>query len=497
MKSEPQRYYTPLLAFLLLACIVCFWISLLPESFWLDETVTAFVIRHGTGHPSLAAGPRLDQTIYYWLPRVSQALLGFSEFSLRLPSLAASLVSLLLIGRFAARFIHPHAAWVAVFLCFIPHEFTRQATDARPYGLGTCVALTALWFLIRWLDRGGWRDAVLFALFAALLLRVHLIYWPFYMVFVSYALVRWVRKETPVSGRWLAVVGAVVAASLAPLVPVTLDLLRDEKVHVVTAPPSLTNILSGFEIPLIGAAGVSVWLLARLLRWPRERRPPTLSGIVLLLIWWLWQPGCLLVASWITGNSVFLPRYFSLALPGMILVCTLAAGFSIPGRAWKPVAVALGLGVLAVNFWKAPFPPSRNSHWREAARAVNELVRDSGMPVICPSPFVEAEPPVWTPRYLLPGFIYAHLDAYPIGGRTILLPARGEPEGEQYARTVIGESAVPAGRFIVYGGIYGVKLWVRWFAVQPELAGWKRQNIGSFGDVVVELFEAGVKSPTR
>jgi len=491
MKNESQRYYTPLLAFLLVACVACFWIPLLRESFWLDETVTAFVIRHGAGHPSLAAGPRLDQTVYYWLPRLSQSLLGFSEFSVRLPSLVVTLISLLLIARLAMRFIHSRAGWVAVFLCFIPHEFTRQATDARPYGLGTCVGLAALWFLVRWLDRGGWRDAAFFTLFAALLVRVHLIYWPFYAVFGCYALLRRLRGETPVSARALTGIFAVVAASVAPLVPVTLHLFRDARVHVVTPLPNLSTVLGGFQIPMIAAGGIGFWLLARMLRWPRERPALSRAGTVLLMTWWLWQPGCLLAASWITGNSFFVPRYFSLALPGMILVCTLAAGISIPARAWKPVAVLLGFGILAVNFGKAPFPPSRNSHWREAALAVNELVRDSRTPVICPSPFVEARPPVWTPAYVLPGFLYAHLDAYPVRGALFLLPTRLEPVGTRYAQTVIRDHAAPARRFVVYGGIYDVNLWTPWFAAQPELAGWKHRAVGSFGDVWVMLFESG------
>ena len=174
-----KRYYTPLLYLLLLACIARFWLFLLPQSFWIDETVTAFILRHGLNHPSLAAGPPLGQTIYYALPNLSQKLFGFSELTLRLPSLILTLLSLYLIARLAARFIHPQAGWIAVFLCFIPREFTRLATDARPYGLGAFIALAAICFLIRWLDRARWIDAALFALSAALLLRVHLIYWPF------------------------------------------------------------------------------------------------------------------------------------------------------------------------------------------------------------------------------------------------------------------------------------------------------------------------------
>ena len=491
MKSASRRYYTPLLGFLLLACIVRFWLFLLPESFWLDETVTAFVIRHGANHASLAAGPKLDQTIYYWLPRISQALLGYSEFSLRLPSVLLTLMSLLLIGRLAARLIHPQAGWVAIFLCFIPHEFTRQATDARPYGAGTCVALCAIWFLIRWLDRDEMKYAAGFAVCAVLLLHIHLIYWPFYAIFGGYALTRRIRDETAVSRGALAAVFAIVTASLVPLISPTMSLFRHAGAHVVTELPSRTDIVGGFQISMIAAAAIGPWLAGKIFHWRADPVRITFSGMILLLTWWLWVPVCLLAFSWITGNSVFLPRYFSLAIPGMILMGTLAAACSIPSGAWKPAAVAVAFGILAIGFWKQPFPPSRNSHWREAAWAVNDLVGNSSTPVICPSPFIEAQPPVWTSAYALPGFLYAHLSAYPINGPTILLPARRSPEGEQYAELMITKRIAPSGRFIVYGGRYSVNFWVEWFAQQPELKGWSHRETGSFGDVEVVPFQRG------
>ena len=484
----PERSYKPLLWLLLVTCIACFWIPLLSESFWGDETVTAFVLRHGATHPSMAASARLDQTIYYWLPQISQTMFGFSEFSLRLPSLVVMLVSLWVMGRIAARFIHPDAAWFVVFLGFIPHEFTRQATDARPYGLGTCVAVIAIWLLIRWMDQGGWRDGVLFVLFASLLLRVHLIYWPFYVVFGCYSLLRWLRRETPVSGRWLVAAWAVTFASLVPLVPVTLELFRTAKVFVAIPLPGVSNILSGFQIPLVGGICAGFWILARVFRWQRGGVSVSLPGVVLLLIWWLWQPFSLLAGSWITGDSVFQPRYFALALPGTMLVCTLIAALFIPVRAWKPVALVLAIGVLSFHFAKE-FPPSRNSHWREAAARVNSLTRDSDMPVVCLSPFVEAKPPAWVPDYPLPGFIYSHLDAYPIHAATVLLPNHLEPQGEQYAEAALRDRVLSKGRFLVYGGVYDVNLWTQWIAAQSELAGWTHHPVGFFGDVEVVTFQ--------
>ncbi|HVW07026.1 MAG TPA: glycosyltransferase family 39 protein [Bryobacteraceae bacterium] len=488
MRSTLQRYSTPLLWLLLIVCVACFWVTLLPESFWLDETVTAFVLRHGAGHPSLAAGPRLDQTIYYWLPRASVAVLGFSEFSVRLPSLLATLISLLLLYRLAARLVHPNAGWLVVFLCFVPHEFTRQATDARPYGLGTCLGLLAMWFLMRWLDRGGWRDAIPFAAFAALLPWVHLVYWPFLAVFAVYALVRIFRRETTVPMWGLAAASAAVLACDAPLISVTLGLFHQEAVHVVTPLPNLTNILSGFEIPGIAAMVAAAWLAATVFHWTRRRALPGASDTVLLILWWLWAPLVLLLASWITGNSVFLPRYFSLALPGMLLAAAFGAGLFLPAAAWKPVALVLAVGIAAVHFVKEPFPPSRHSHWREAAAEVEELTRYGPTPVVCPSPFVEARSPVWTPAYKLPGFLFAHLDAYPLRQTPLLLPSAVEDAGTRYARAVLTSKIVPAGRFVLYGGGYDVNHWAPWFSAQPELANWDLFLVGRYGDVEVVLY---------
>ena len=488
--TDSRRFFTPLFAFLLLACFARFWLFLLPESFWIDETVTAFIARFGTAHPSLAAGPRFDQSIYYWLPRAAQAVFGFSEATLRLPSLAATFISLFLIGRLAARLIHPQAGWFAVFLCFIPREFARLATDARPYGLGACVALAAMWFLIRWLDDAAWRDTALFCVFAALLLRVHLIYWPFYAVFVSYAAIRRVREETPVSGRAIVTVFAIVAASLAPLVPVTMGLFKETKVHVVTGMPSFATFKDAMQLPIIVGTGLVFWFLAQTFRWSRERISPTPSEVLLLLSWWLWQPLFLLAISWVTGNPVFVARYFSLALPGMILTATLAAAYSIPSRAWKPLTAALACGILIAGIWRDPFPPSRKSHWREAARTVNDLVRGTDTPVICPSPFVEARHPAWTPRYSLPGFLYSHLAVYPVESAPVLLPDI-IPEGEQYAATMAQGSLSSSRQFVIYGSSVGVTDWGNWFAEQPELAGWRHHLVGSFGDVKIALFERG------
>ena len=99
-------------------------------------------------------------------------------------------MALFLIARLSARLIHPQAGWFAAFACLTMHGFNFQAADARPYALGTVIMAAGLWFLVRWLDGARWRDAASFLVFAALLLPVHPLYWPFYLVFAGYAAAR-------------------------------------------------------------------------------------------------------------------------------------------------------------------------------------------------------------------------------------------------------------------------------------------------------------------
>ena len=192
---------TWILVVLLAACIVRLWLVPLPSSFWVDEMVTAFVVHYGSQHPSLAVAPQVTATVYYSLPRASEALFGFSETAFRIPSVLLMGIALILMARLASRLIHPQAAWFAVFACLALRAFNYQAADARPYALGTCVAAASALFLVRWLDTARRLDEFLFLLFGALLWRVHLIYWPFYLVLAAYAVLRLARRETPVP--WL------------------------------------------------------------------------------------------------------------------------------------------------------------------------------------------------------------------------------------------------------------------------------------------------------
>jgi hypothetical protein len=476
---------------LLVLCIARMWVMPLTSSFWVDETETAFVVHHGYNHPSLAIVSPVSASVYYWLPRASEAIFGFSEAAERLPSLLALAMALFFIARLAARLIHPQAAWFAVFACLTLRAFNYEAADARPYALGTCVAAASLWLLVRWLDSARWLDGLLFFASAALLWRVQLIFWPFYFVYAIYFLVRFVRGETSVSLPQAAAVWIAVAAALIPVARTALALNREAALHLFAPQPSWFDLGSAFKFRLVAACAIGAFIYARWQRASLVDSVPSFSAIVLIAAWWIMQPLGLFAYSRITGISVFSPRYYSLELPGTALAATAAAAFFVPKSFWKSLAMAMGLAALLLcGQWSELWPPHHNSDWRGASRAANALALGPATPVLVVSPFIEAQPPIWSPDYPLPGFLYCQLDAYPVTGRPYLLPYGDSPAGKQYAETLVQSTLPAAGRFLIYANGPDVRFWRDWFAARPELAHWRSRLLGPFLDVDVALFEA-------
>lgn len=481
------------LGLILAICLVRLWLMPLWSSFWVDEMATAFVVKYGAGHPSLEIAPQVPASIYYSLPRLAQKISGFGELAYRAPSTLALLLALLFIVSIARRLIDPDAGWFAAFACLALGGFNYQAADARPYALGTCVLSASVWLLIRWLDYGRLRDALLFACAASLLWRVHLIFWPLYLFLGLYAVMRLLRVDTPVS--WWKAWGVFTLLGIAQI-PVLLDALslnQQAGAHVVASIPTVRALANSLKPGLTGTVLIACALLGRWFRWPHIERAASWESVGLIFCWWLCHPVCLYAYSLLTGHSVFLDRYLFVALPGAALGATAAAAAFLPHQYWKTAAAALGTGVLLLmGEWNRPWPVHHGSNWRAAAESLNEeLAGSSGVPVICPSPFIEAKAPEWRPDYPVVSFLYSHLLVYQIQGRAYPFPFAASPQTERYASDLAKQSLLPAGRFAIYGGDRNVSYWRNWLAVRPELEGWQSRSLGSFGDVAVVVFDQG------
>jgi hypothetical protein len=486
--THGPRHADLFLWLLLALCIARVWLMPLGESFWTDETGTVFVVHRGAGDPSLSVAPQVAESIYFVLPWIAEKLGGFSEPVYRLPSTLAMIVALFLIFRLASRLIHPPAAWFVVFACLAMRNFDIQADDARPYALGMLVGVASVWFLVRWLDSGSWGEALLFVLAGALLWRVQLVYWPFYPVLVLYAAARLVARDTPVRWPSAAIVFAALALTLLPAAPEAIALQSQAKTHVIVGMPGVWDLLRAIEPAALIAAVVVI--VALFLPWRRAEWEISRSSCALALAWWLAPPVALFVFSHATGHSLFVPRYYSLMLPGAAIAGTAFAARFVPAQRWAALSAVLGIGVLIfMGQWNRVAPRDFNYDWRGAARAVDARVQQLETPVVCVSPFMEGQSPAWYPNYPLPSFLYAPLAVYPIHGRPYPFPFAISPAAEDYASTVMRTALVPSGRFFVYGAGQGATGWEKWFERRLASSGWSVRGVGDFGHVDLVEFD--------
>ena len=106
--ESAKHHPSAVLLLLLAALIVRLWLVVLPSSFWIDEIATVFFAWHGSNHPSLLdAAPQAWRSWYYPAMRFWGTVFGFSEASMRVPSILAMGAVLALVARLSARLIHP------------------------------------------------------------------------------------------------------------------------------------------------------------------------------------------------------------------------------------------------------------------------------------------------------------------------------------------------------------------------------------------------------
>jgi len=284
-----------------------------------------------------------------------------------------------------------------------------------------------------------------------------------------------VRHDTSVSWYQAGGVFLVLGLSLAPVILNALLIFEHAQQHVIAERPTLRNFADSLHLGMIAGFAAGASLLAHWRGWVIRRWKFLPVPFALMLGWWLCQPLCLFIFSWITGNSVFVQRYLFLSLPGAAFLAVAMAAQFLPDDAWKPLSALVGIGVLIfIGNWKHILPEHQESRWREAAMAINKLpgMRPS-TPIICPSPYIEAQPPAWSPAYSPAGFLYSHLQVYPLKGTIYPFPFQLSPEAESNAANLTKEILPASGLFVIYGGDRNVRNWRDWFLVRPELAGWK------------------------
>ena len=455
---------------LLTAVFAVGWLRVLPESLWLDECGTVFLVK-GTWAELI----ELQQVFVSSLPHlaVSWLLLQFFEFSevlVRLPSVAAMSMAGFLLFLYSRRHLGLETACLVIALFAVHGNIQAHGTEARPYGFTILFAVAALYFLDRWMDRGGIGSAIALGVAAGLLPANHLLAATVLPVLLLIAIAY--RRRHPFS-HYAALAVAFVLPAL--LVIPTLHGFDDQgsvQLRNWLARPTLTNWLVLYTprpifLPFLAATAVTFALTRP---WKRERPRVPLTVLVSAVGLAVLLPLTVFVVSRIGPVSIFASRYMIAADIGIILLYALAAHTLQTPRARFATACALIVLILGYTIVGGGIRRQfRSEDWRAALGSLRGRVPT----VYLQTGFVEGRDERWLRDEVKSKFLIAPAIVYPPGTPVTPLPYGPPALHGRYFDEVIQKARIaPAGLLLLPGDALHAR-----FAE----AGFTLENVGQFG----------------
>lgn len=462
---------------LLGAVILRLWLLPLRTGFWLDETGTFWAAK-GTlsqvfSHSLLWPSQFPAYSALMW---IMLRLPGPPEVLMRLPSLAATAAAAWFVYRIGVRLISKRAAWIAVlvFASFEPVAFA--AVDARSYAIGLMAVTGSMLMLIRWMDTGTLRDALGYAVLAALTWQMQYVFATAFVVQATYLLVASRRRgRSHIPQVLTAIVTAVLLGSLT--VPHLTAMLRTATSHGFAGSPTLADLLATLAPPVIvGSAVLTIGIALLSARYVRVSIPSLARQDLFLLVAWLLVP-CLIpfAISFVSSAKIFLPRYVLPYSPAVALLAGLLLSGIEPARLrMTAVIVVIAASVLASH---GVADTSHGGDWKKAVQTVNSMA--AGAPVLFRSGFPESEPFNWLGNRERTEYLLAPLSAYPAPLRIVPLPFRFDSAARTRLEQIASSDLQLRDRFLLIE--MGDSTYDLWLAGRLAPAGFHSQTISGFG----------------
>lgn len=472
------------------------WVPHLPDSLWLDETLTFWVVRDGLAETLERALHYQPQPVYYVLMWFWTQIAGVSEIALRIPSLLAALAACIALAKLGATLTRDRETGLLAAIVFASSwNVYRESVDARSYMLGVVVLLCLALSLIRWIAEGRWRDAWLCGALAAVLPGLHLFFVLTYPAFALYAVLRW--SESRCNAKQVGLVGLLLLIGALLYLPVGLMLADHGGAYSFVPRPHWRAL---FEVFVWGApvAGLLVGIGLSGVWGSRSEALPdsepaasigiSRAGGVLLAIW-MWLPLLILfaVSIW-TELSIFLGRYLIPAIPAVCLFYAIVLRSIASG----PARIAAVAVIALASFVTHQRPPD---DFRGAVLAVNEFTaQDDSTPVLFASGLIEGEDENWLRDPVRADYLNAPAEYYPIVGQLVTVPRR--LRGHPMASEIVDPVLRRADRFAAvewYGN--GARI-IQPLIQRASAAGFRVVRRG-FGGVRVAFFryEGGERRP--
>jgi mannosyltransferase len=363
LRSVVREGGLPLVAIVLVALVAR--VINLNSDYWADEIFAlVFSFRLPVGEVVTTFMGDNHHPLYSVFGRVSLVAFGESPWSVRLPAVlfgVASVPAVYAVARLVASRIE---ALLACLILAVSYHHVWFSQNARGYTLSGLLALLSTWTLVRMLDRGSWRLAWAYALFAALAAYAHLT-----MIFVAVgqAIVAATAIALPERGTrrvdWRVPASAFVLAAMftvllyGPMLNQVLQFFLHQPSDLVEKSTPSWALREGIRVLLLGLGGAEAALAAIVLAAGaaagalglasmfRTNRSAALAFVL---------PPLVVFAGALMGRGTMYPRFFFFAAGTAIIVLVrgLFASAELLRRRWTRLpapAVATACCVLVVG----------------------------------------------------------------------------------------------------------------------------------------------------
>lgn len=419
---------------------------------WVDEAISVHQAHMSV--PALLANLRQTDNhppLYFLTLWATSRLLGYSTLAVRTPSIIAGTLlipAMFITGR---ELFDRRTGLLAALLVAVGPLMIWYSQEARPYEMFALFATLAVWAQVRVIRTGWTRYWVAWAALTIALLYTHYFSTiPIALQQLAFAAVVWHRARRGQPIRQLLVpywiMWIAIAVAVAPLAPfVHQQFSHDQTAGTGFAAPSAgaaTSQSGGAKPNVYGLITNFVWAIwgyhadSTMLRiaalWPllmllglamlgRGRGPTSVLVVVLAVI-----PPLVLMVAGVKKTSLFDVRYFSGAVPMMILVC--ARGImSLSGRKLPIVLATVAVaGTLIAGSADQQLDKNnpRDYDFRSALQAVNRQIRPGDTLVYAPN-YLQDVIEYYSPRVRAEA---AGAGRLPLHGRVFFLASfLGEP----------------------------------------------------------------------
>ncbi len=455
--------------------------SPISDSFWLDETLTVWTNTGSVAELFSRVIEVQGQSPLYFLLVRPLTQLTDAEFFLKGSSALITLIYSWIFYSFLRKWFTFEIAIFGAMLAVTTDTLLVAAFSARPYALAMLTTLGATWALVNWLENTKRLNQLL--IWLGLMVVTFYLHYLFALLALPHlALIVSKQQELKARDKKILIVAILMGIVLSsPGVYQIVSLTARMNSLSFAQIPGALDFIKTIIPPSVMVFTTTAFLVAGFFaRFDFKLKRPewSLKKILPVLIGWLVAPCLFFIQAHISGNSMFLDRWFMWSIPAvLILICGLIA--LIGNHRTLQIFVLVGLGLMLTRELDRKW---QVEDWRLAAQ---EIRTQENLKVVSYSGLIESENPLFIGDQTKTGYLAAPLIHY--GVTNLIIPVGVNPRSiglQNYYRSNLYKEIAPVESFIFVGlkkrlvaGNQSIKMEDGWILAFSEMGFSKAEKI--------------------